>query len=116
MESVYAASSRISQLLKDLDGNKWRERLPPHPDRDRIEEALKSGELGHTKVHTEHPPPVVGTGGTAEGLLAEVTSGARPSAPITTTTTSTSNHIQTQVSGHNMCQQGCVQWSDLYAR
>ena len=40
MVTVYEANSRISKLLKDLDGPNWREKLPQHPDEPRMKQAL----------------------------------------------------------------------------
>ena len=51
IEAAYTASSRIIKLLQDEDGHDWRDKLPPHPDAERVKAALsehrfRSGSLG----------------------------------------------------------------------
>lgn len=48
---AYQATSRITRLLREMEGNEWREKLPPNPDAARVREELQrmarsfSGEL-----------------------------------------------------------------------
>ena len=51
MEAAYTACNRIIRLLQGQEGLKWRSKLPPHPDAERVQAALaeykyRSGSLG----------------------------------------------------------------------
>lgn len=79
MPTVYAANSRISGLLKELEGQEWRTKLPRHPDQQRITAALACTSATPTP-HTPPTPSAASHGGgstTTDTCVAE-SNGSRP--------------------------------------
>ena len=113
LDTIYAANSRLRKLLEEQDGYHWKDKLPEHPERDSITQALSQRSF----TDTANTSPAASTSPTAntsdtsdststthprEGVdgvtLPPSSTGPAPPPAITTSTASTAADLSTNVS------------------
>ena len=104
MDTVYASNNRISQHLKEQDGLNWRDKLPPHPDQQRVTQALNQQNSKDTAPQpptsattppTSAPPP------TQPSTATPPVSSAMPPPIMSSAATSLQTKVWSGLAGHH---------------